>query len=220
MNISIFIKKIKNSFLTPRLHNLLIKKRDYEIVLAGKYRETFIKKILFKFLYFYPRLKETSTWAEGNIGKYRDYSLFEKFRPNIDKFTLEKIFELTANKHEPVLDLGCNQGRCIRYLYEKGLRNLYGVDIMYTALKYFEEKYKDVYKNCNLECDFFQRYLNKTKDNFFYNTYTFGATIEIIHPSYNLIKEIVRVTKKNVILLIDENGHWYPRFYIYEFKTF
>ena len=29
---------------------------------------------------------------------------------------------------------------------------------------------------------------------------------------------MVRVTKKNIILLIEENGHWYPRFYVYEFK--
>jgi SAM-dependent methyltransferase len=218
MKISVFIKKFKNSFLTPRLHNLLIKKKQYDTVLEGKYSETLIQKILLKLFYFYPRLKETSTWAEGDIGKYRDYSLFEKFRPNIDEFTLDKIFKLTPSKELPVLDLGCNQGRCIRYLYKKGLRNLHGVDVMESALKYFEEQYESIYKDCKLECNFFQRYLIKTKDNFFYNSYTFGATIEIVHPSYNLIKELVRVTKKNIILLIDENGHWYPRFYVHEFK--
>ena len=217
MNITTLIKKIKNSFLSPRLHNLLIKKKHYEIVLSGQYKETIIKKFL-KFFYFYPKLKEANTWAKGDIGNYRDYNYFEKLRPNIDEFTLDKIFELTEDKNQPVLDLGCNQGRHIRYLYNKGLKNLYGVDVMKSALKYFEEKYSDIYKNSNLECDFFQRYLNKTKDNFFYNTFTFGATIEIVHPSYDLIKEMVRVTRKNIILLISENGHWYPRFYVYEFK--
>lgn len=211
------LEKIKNSFLTPRLHNLVIKKEHYNNVLSGKFRQSLIKKILFKLFYFYPRLQDEGTWAEGDIGKYRNYSSFDKISPKYE-LTLDKIYKLTPNKDLPVLDLGCNQGSCIRYLYKKGLRNLHGVDIMKSALKYFEENYEDIYKDCKLECNFFQKYLNKTNDNFFYNSCTFGATIELIHPSYDIIKELVRVTKKNIILLIRENNHLYPRFYVYEFE--
>tara|TARA_Y100000768_G_scaffold291940_1_gene225914 strand:- start:236 stop:961 length:726 start_codon:yes stop_codon:yes gene_type:complete len=218
MKTSIFIKKFKNSFLTPRLHNLLTNEEQYNAVLFGKYRQSLLQKFLLKLFYFYPRLREASDWAEGDIGKNRDYSSFDKISIHKHKFTLDKIYELTPNNDLPILDLGCNQGRCIRYLHKKGLRNLHGVDIMKSALKYFEEKYGNIYKDCKLECNFFQKYLNKANDNFFYNSFTFGATIELIHPSYDIIKELVRVTKKNIILLINENEHWYPRFYVYEFK--
>lgn len=219
MKILKFIQKFKNSFLTPRLHNLLVNKEQYNDVLIGKYKKkSFAQKLLLKLLYFLPRLNDEKTWSQGDIGEYRDYSKFNKVISNIDKLTLDKVYELTPDNDLPVLDLGCNQGRCIRYLYKKGLRNLHGVDIMNSALKYFEEKYEEIYKDCKLECNFFQVYLNKINDNFFYNSFTIGATIELVHPSYDIIKELVRVTKKNIILLIQENEHWYPRFYLYEFK--
>jgi SAM-dependent methyltransferase len=218
MNTKILFKKIKNTFLTPRLYNLVIKKEHYNNVVSGIYSQSLITKILFKLFYFYPQFKDEGTWAEGDKEKYRDYSSFDKIDDTHHKLTLDKIYELTPNKDLPVLDLGCNQGRHIRHLYKKGLRNLHGVDIMKSALKYFEENYEDIYKDCNLENNFFQKYLDKTNDNFFYNSYTIGATIELIHPSYNIIKELVRVTKKNIILLINEDDHWYPRFYAYEFE--
>ena len=212
------LKKIKNSFLIPRMHNFFIRNKDYDLVLNDRYQETFLKKILLKIFYFYPRLREENQWAQGDSGKYRDYHNFKNLRDFVDTYTLEKIMELTTNYDDPILDLGCNQGRYLKYLFNNGYNNLYGVDVMKTAIDYLKKNSYYVYKNSNISVDFFQRYLGKFKDNFFSNTFTIGATIELIHPSYDLIKEMVRVTNKNIILLISENGHWYPRFYIYEFK--
>ena len=213
-----FFKKIKNSFLIPRTHNFLINNNDYNLVLNHKYKETLLKKILLKIFYFYPRLKEESEWADGNTGKYRDFTNFKALRPFADELTLNKIIELTKDLNSPILDLGCNQGRYLKYLHDKGFRNLYGVDIMRTAIDHMKKNNSYMYQNSNISIDFFQRYLPKIKNDFFFNTFTIGASIELIHPSYDLIKEMVRVTKKNIILLISEDGHWYPRFYIYEFK--
>ena len=49
--------------------------------------------------------------------------------------------------------------------------------------------------------------------------YTMGATIELVKPTFPLAKELSRVTTKYLILLIDENGHSYPRFWRLEFKN-
>ena len=48
--------------------------------------------------------------------------------------------------------------------------------------------------------------------------YTHGATIELLKPTFPLASELSRVTKKYLILLIQENGHQYPRFWRLEFR--
>jgi len=60
--------------------------------------------------------------------------------------------------------------------------------------------------------------LFNSKDNFYDILFSRGASVELIPPTFDLIKEISRVTKNFVILFISENGHAYPRFWRYEFK--
>ena len=73
-------------------------------------------------------------------------------------------------------------------------------------------------KHINIKQDYIQRYLNSAADNFFFASYTFGATIELLHPSFDIVKELIRVSRRYIFLYINENEHWYPRFYVYEFK--
>ena len=73
-------------------------------------------------------------------------------------------------------------------------------------------------KHIKIKQDYIQRYLNKTKNDFFFASYTFGATIELLHPSFDIVKELIRVSRKYVFLYINENEHWYPRFYVFEFR--
>ena len=89
---------------------------------------------------------------------------------------------------------------------------------MHRAILHFKKKNKNVFNNSNIKCDYLQKYVSNIKSNFFFATYTFGATIELVHPSYDIIKNLVRITKKYILLYINENEHYYPRFYRYEFK--
>ena len=58
----------------------------------------------------------------------------------------------------------------------------------------------------------------RTESKFFDIVYTHGATLELIPPTFDLIFEISRVVKKFAILMINVNGHAFPRFWRYEFK--
>ena len=63
-----------------------------------------------------------------------------------------------------------------------------------------------------------ESFLLNSKDNFYDILFSRGASVELIPSTFDLIKEISRVTKSFVILFINENGHSYPRFWRYEFR--
>jgi SAM-dependent methyltransferase len=139
----LIIKKVLNTYLTPRfLFKIVIKNKDFEDLLNSKVEE---KSILYKINYrlrrvffFWPTIIDADSWKEGDFGKYRDPKHFKDLRPGIDILLMNKVLENISNFDKPVLDLGCNSGRHIEHLYNKGLRNLTGVDIMKNALLYFK----------------------------------------------------------------------------------
>jgi hypothetical protein len=48
--------------------------------------------------------------------------------------------------------------------------------------------------------------------------YSHGGTLELVHPSFDIVRHLCRVARKHVVLYINEHGHAYPRFWIYEFR--
>lgn len=218
----IFIKKILNSYLTPRfIFDKVISDIIYDRALVSKksmncfsYK---LKRRLKKMIFFWPTIIDTDYWIEGGVGKHRDPSHFCDLDVKTDMLLLDEVFNNVSSKNAPILDLGCNNGRHLEYLYNKGLKNLTGVDVMKEALLLFQNRRQEVYSNIKLYHDFFQRFLTKTPDKQFEIVYSVGATIEIVHPSYDIIRQVCRITKKTIILLLHENAHNYPRFYEQEF---
>ena len=80
----------------------------------------------------------------GKSGAYRSTHFIE-LRPEIDEILL-KIISVCKNKDDSILDLGCNSGRHLNYLYNHGYKNLNGVDIMKSALDTFDKLFLIVLK--------------------------------------------------------------------------
>ena len=211
-----FIPKIKNTFLTPRfLFKLVIKKNDYKLFLDGKYKPQLISQLF----YFWPRITNAISWREGKQGAYRDPMHFIELRPDIDELLLNKIIViLKKDKNNSILDLGCNSGRHLNFLYQHDFKNLHGVDVMKSALHIFDKMFPECSKVTNKKHDLFQNFLINSPNKHYNLTYSVGATIELIHPSFDIIREMCRVTKEYIFLLIQEDSHEYPRFYVHEFK--
>jgi SAM-dependent methyltransferase len=212
-----------HSFLTPRfLFNKVITDKDFDSLINSntdrKGLSYQFNRRLRKLVFFWPTIVDADSWIEGDFGSYRDPSHFKDLRPGIDILLLEKVLELSPTKNSQILDLGCNSGRHLEYLHNNGLRNLSGVDVMKNALVYFQERCPEAYKDTVLYHDFFQRFLRNTLDNKYEIVYSVGATIELVHPSFDIISEICRVAQSYVILLVQEDYHSYPRFYVTEFK--
>ena len=205
--INIYIKKIKNTFLTPKysLENLT---KFYE-------NDNLSLRIISKIFWFLPNSSQYRYW--GNAEELdHGYKKFIK----MDSLS-EKVFNTVleySSKDDAILDICCNVGRVLYALSLKGYHKLYGFDINSTII----ENSKEFNFNCDikLESDYAESYLTQQEDNKFDVTYSLGASLELIPSHYNLIYHISRITKKYHICLINENGHAYPRFWRYEFKKF
>ena len=207
----VFIRKIINSFFfLTFLYSKIIKTHpspDKVIV-----KNNLLIKILLKIFYFYPRyLHDTANWIEASGNSYRDINHFKNLRIGIDDIFLEKIIEISKN-NDAILDLGCGIGRHLYYLKKNGYMNLHGVDVMKSIkYNYFDLSGIDLH-NC-----FLQEFLinNKKKYDIIYSV---GAVIELIHPSFDVVKYMCKNSNKYICLLLQPDLHYFPRFYIYEFR--
>jgi len=213
-----FWVKVRNSLLCPTwLWDAVVTDADADAVLAGQLSAktgagAFVQKILRRILWFWPRLVEARIWVDEKS----DPSPFRELTADSRLLVSEAIGRISS-ANDAILDIGCNCGRHLAALADVGCTNLYGVDVNGAALDVMMQWFPQLSSVCSAEEDLMQRYLSKAEDQKFDMIITRGATVELIHPSYPLVRELARVTKSYVILLIQENNQGYSRFWTYEF---
>lgn len=136
------------------------------------------------FSVYFDRLERNhvQSWAEGEIGAYRDPIHFSKFNSESTK-TLDVFLKYTEPT-DMVFDLGCNVGRVMAYFNEHSIKNLHGVDVMKSALDLTPELFPELIEN--KKCKFFHltfsNFYKSAPDAFYDCTISWGATIELTHP--------------------------------------
>jgi SAM-dependent methyltransferase len=213
-NLLIFVKKIVNTFLTPCWGSVYL---YYNINFAKNLKNKKLFWILSKF-WFLPYYLSIRYWHNAGINSLHNYNhyLSLDYKSNL---LIKIIKKYSSSKNNKILDLGCNIGRHLNSLKIAGYNNLYGVDIGKIPINKSQKIFLNL-KKVNMECSSFENYIYKTKNNFFDIIYTHGATIEMVKPTFPLIFQLSRILSSfgYLILLIEENGHAYPRFWRYEFK--
>ena len=215
-----FVKCVLNTFCHfPALWPLVIKRHMVERTLAGNFTGIgyYLQRALQRTLGFWPRLIDARLWIEGGEGHIRTPDNFVKFDVP-SQVLCEAVEKFVSAPDARVLDLGCNVGRHLNDLRKRGLTNLHGVDAMQAALNKMAEVYSETHKMARLKHDLFQSYLMDQADRSFDIVYTHGATVELVHPSFDIVRHVCRVAQNYVILIQNEilpNG--YPRFWHHEF---
>ena len=129
---------------------------------------------------------------------------------------LVDYFKKYISPQDSIMELGCNVGRNLHYLYESGYRNLTGIDINKKSLELGAEHYPEL-KQTNLVCGEIGQELAKLESNSVDVIFTM-AVLEHIHPKeQNVFTNIARVAKKFVITCEDEKAIFWRAFsYDYE----
>jgi hypothetical protein len=167
-------------------------------------------------LYAYRRRHFQADWAART-------NQSEQLRPNryieIDKkaLMLTDAVERHAGADASVLDLACNCGRHLMRLWDRGFRKLYGVDINAHAIEYSKEVFPRMQADARLETGSVEAYLAASADKSRDVVITRGISIEFVSPDFPLVREICRVAKRYVVLLLPPAGPPYPRLWAYEF---
>jgi SAM-dependent methyltransferase len=131
---------------------------------------------------------------------------------------IEAIAAIASSRGVPILDLGCNVGRHLNALHRLGYSNLYGIDVQKVAIEHMERVFPEMRAKARIEQGTFQQYSPKVPDRFFEVVFTYGATVELVPPSFPVCQQMARVAGKAVVLVIHESGHAYPRLWEAEFR--
>lgn len=184
-----------------------------EYVCKSKFFVLFFLKPLNTFL---PKLSPGNVYKDVKIWQAEKHYVPEMYNTfdSTSKEFLNYLFD-SIKPSDSILDLCCNQGRFLISLEKAGYSKLYGVDIMKTSIEKLA-----IYQGLGgtrIKCkhSLVQDYLREMPSNSIDYAITYSASIELIHPSFDLFKELNRVTKKGFIFAIHEYGHSYPRFYRY-----
>ena len=129
---------------------------------------------------------------------------------------MDEIMALVPDRDSSILDMGCNVGRHLDYLYRQGYRNLRGVDWSSAAIRDMAVRYPEMHANSRLTTASFEEFLSRDAEPVDL-VYTRGATFELVHPGFPLIRHVCRIARRYVVLVISEAAHAYPRFWEHEF---
>ena len=213
----ILLKKIVNTFLSPKIHGVFNKKKAFSVNTDNELSnlELLYHKITHR-LWFFPSMYTSRFWVGAKQDGDRGYTTFMRID---DKalFLIENLQKLIDDKNMHILDIGCNIGRFLNILAKDGCTNLTGIDINQLAINDSYSVYPDLVGNAEMKFDTIQNFLSNARDNEFDLIYTLGATVELVHPTFPLVKNLARVSSKYVCLCINENIS-YARFWEIEFK--
>jgi SAM-dependent methyltransferase len=193
----------------------MIEKKKFPLRLyLFKFMNTFFPKTFF-------RLSPNRYWAQQhwrsqNQGNIHGFDKYNGYHPRAPVIISEIKSRVAAEN--AILDLGCNCGYYLAQLRKEGFKDLHGVDIAPAAIQYGKEHFD--LDDVNLITGSFEDVLPKliAEGKGFDLVYTLGATIELVHPSFDIVGHMCKLSERYIILIISEWGHSYPRFWEYEFN--
>lgn len=212
--------EFRNTYLQlPWLFPWVISDRSFDAVLAGKPREGrgLVQRVLERLLWFWPRVVDATMWAVGEPGRPQtpeNYMTLDKYGVTL----LDWVKKVCPDRDAPIADIGCNCGRHVIELAASGYRNLTGVDAMQSAIALFAQRAPAVFGQAKIHNDLFQRFLMRQADRSFDTIYSQGSTIELVHPSFDVVAHMARVTRRHICLVI-QNGEAYRRNWLKQFAS-
>lgn len=130
---------------------------------------------------------------------------------------IDEIVSRAMSLDDRILDLGCNVGRHLYALWQRGYMNLFGIDVQHAALELMGKAFPELTGTVTVSQGTFQEYLPRVADRTFDICFTHGATIELVPPHFPICAELARISRRAVILMIGESEHYYPRLWEVEF---
>lgn len=124
------------------------------------------------------------------------------------KYLFEVIDKYFPSKETKILELGSNVGRNLNYLFERGYKNLLGIEINKNAIDIMKKEYPDCAKEIRIINNPIEHILSQLTDNQFDLIFTF-AVLEHIHPESEFVfSEMVRASKNILVVEDEKSSSW------------
>lgn len=224
------LRKVVNSYLTPRFfYETVYGPARWQAILSAADKpgdnartqqdsgsEVSIR-MAGRLLWFWPTDEEDiKPWISAGPDSRKGYSKFIDGTP-CDELFCNVVEQYCADRGCRILELGSNVGRIISILMNRGYSRIRGVELNRKAIDASSGIFGREVSEA-ITRDALQPFLMKASDGEFDCVITYGATIELIHPAFDVIRHMCRVSRARVIICVNENQHSFPRFYRTEFE--
>lgn len=136
---------------------------------------------------------------------------------------LGKYVKKYAKSPDSILEIGCNVGRNLNYLYQEGYHKLTGIEISDEAVKLLKKTYPAMAKQAEIICSPIEEIIQTIPESNYHLAFTM-AVLEHIHPDSEWVfEEIARVTGQYLITIeAEEAENWrlFPRNYRKVFEQY
>jgi len=134
---------------------------------------------------------------------------------------LVRLMERYATRNAKILEIGCNVGRNLNFLYLAGFKNLTGIEISEKAVELLRQSYPEMAQNTKVYTAPVEEIIRCFRDCEFDVVFAMAVLEHIHQKSEWVYSEIVRITKDLLITLEDEevrDWHKKPRNYGHIFE--
>ena len=130
----------------------------------------------------------------------------------VSEFVFGQIKTLDLKKDDPILELGCNVGRNLNYLYQHGFNNLHGIELSSTATSTMKKFYPEMVNRSTILEGTIEDKIKEIKDGSMALTFS-NNVLYSIHPYSNFVfDDIARISSKYVMTIEVENSYYWGMF--------
>ncbi|HWO75352.1 MAG TPA: class I SAM-dependent methyltransferase [Bacillus sp. (in: firmicutes)] len=129
---------------------------------------------------------------------------------------LYELIKKYADVNAKILEPGCNVGRNLNYLLEKGYKNLAGIEISENAVNLLKSTYPELGKNAVIYNAPIENIISDFDTGEFDVVFTMAVFEHIHYESDWIFNEIARISNSYLIIVESENGvsgRHFPRNY-------
>jgi len=150
-------------------------------------------------------------WIEqGTESSDVDPAIYTTADDSLEQLFLEVLPLLDLSSS--ILEIGCNAGRSLDYLYQRGFQELMGIEIGSKAVELFSQTFPDTYEQSNIVVGDAAREIRKLDTDSFDLVFAHSVLVSISASDNAIFREMCRICR-GYILILESEGSWsvYPR---------
>jgi len=132
---------------------------------------------------------------------------------------LRQILKLDKNREFSILEVGCNVGRNLNFLYNDGFKKLAGIEINKDAVELMKKQFPKMYSSSLISIGSLENKLIKVNEDSYDLVFSMAVLMHIHPDSKKVFTEMARIAKKYIITIEAEVGvPNHPRIWIRNYK--
>lgn len=135
---------------------------------------------------------------------------------------LVELIQKRVGPEAQILEIGCNSGRNLEYLYRAGFKHLAGIEINSQAVDLLKQSFPEMASCTQIHLSPIESVIKDFKESQFDLVFTMAVLEHVHSESEWIFKEMARITGKTLITIEDEKElSWrhFPRNYSHVFKS-